>query len=120
MSRSQTESISAEERKKNDAEFMQKLKQAQANQPQYITCKYLFDEAKKRSLWLFDPVVKRWFSPEEFYKLYNGYIKDDKIFQRVEIKHPVEGIMAGHKQMENLHMRVEAFAKRVIEYYFNK
>jgi len=108
---------SAESRKKELDEFQRKLKHAQASQPQYVTCKFLFDAAKKRNLWLFDPQTKRWFSPEEFFGLYNKYPVNDKIFQRVEIKDPVEGLQAGHQQLTSIQNRLEIFGKKVIEYY---
>jgi len=114
------EEDSIETRAKRLADLQRRVKFAQANQPHYITCRFLTDEAKKLNLWLFDPQTKRWFSPEEFYGLYSNYPQNDKIFQRVEIKNPIEGLQAGHQQLTSIQNRLESFGKKVIEYYFKK
>jgi len=102
------------------AEFDRKLQAARASESQYLNCQFLYNEARQLKLWFFDPQIKRWFTPEEFYNMYNKHPGNDKIFHRIQLKDPFDGIEAAHKQLENLSTRLLIFTRRVISYYWIK
>jgi len=85
------------------------------------TCMAMAKEAAKQKLWLFDPSIKAWHTPEEFIKRYeNVSFGDPKFLNQIELKCPLEGIRAGYQQLNSIQMRLEEFTKRVVNYYKNK
>ncbi len=85
-----------------------------------LTAKKLYDRAKEIGAWIYDPAIKRWYTPEEFLRLYAQYYLDHKLFYQVKLKNPVEGLDAGYKQLEMLQNRLKDFSKRIIDYYQKK
>jgi hypothetical protein len=83
----------------------------------YLTAAKLREAACIRRAWIYDPMMKRWYTPEEFYELTAKYYADHKYFYQVKIKDPLEGLEAGYKQMERLQDRLKAFSKKIIDYY---
>jgi hypothetical protein len=83
--------------------------------PLYIT---LYEEAKAKKHWIYDPEIKRWLSPEEFLELEKRISGGEpNRLSRLQVKDPLEGIEAGYMQMQDLKNRMEIFVKRVVEYY---
>ncbi|MBB2146908.1 hypothetical protein GM921_15495 [Pedobacter sp. LMG 31464] len=105
--------ISGEERYKT---YMAGLPpKTKPNTPLYIT---LYEEAKLKKHWIYDPDIKRWQSPEEFLELEKRISGGEpNRLSRLQVKDPIEGIEAGYLQMKVLKERMEIFVKRVIEYY---
>ncbi|MFB9843981.1 hypothetical protein [Mucilaginibacter ginsenosidivorans] len=85
--------------------------------PSHRKALYFADEAKKRNAWLFDPPNKRWYNPEEFVTETKNLQSTDDIFNRVEIRHPIDGINAGYKQITMLYGKLQELTKRVFDYY---
>ena len=78
----------------------------------------IYERAVKQNLWIFDPEVKRWQSPEEFKARESGRSGGDpKRLERLQIRDPMEGVEAGYLQLQSLTSRMEIFAKRVLAYY---
>ncbi|MEN0095859.1 MAG: hypothetical protein AAGB30_10775 [Pedobacter sp.] len=86
-------------------------------QPQ-ISYLAIYEEAKLRKHWIYDPQIKRWQSPEEFLELekrYNG--NETGRLSRLQIRDPMEGIKAGNVQIQSLKERLELLVRRVVDYY---
>ncbi|MDQ7949504.1 MAG: hypothetical protein REI93_11700, partial [Pedobacter sp.] len=50
----------------------------------------LFEEAKSKKHWIYDPQIKRWQSPEEFLELEKRYIGGEtERLSRLQIKDPM-------------------------------
>lgn len=88
--------------------------------PAYIKAQYLADEAKKNNAWLFDPVIKRWYTPEEFASETSQFPDSAQIFSRIQIRNPIDGINAGYKQIASIYEKLQAFTRRVFDYYRTK
>jgi hypothetical protein len=88
--------------------------------PAYIKAQYLADEAKKHNAWLFDPVVKRWYTPEEFVAETSQFPDSAQIFTQIQIRNPIDGINAGYKHIASLYEKLHAFTQRVFEYHRKK
>ena len=83
-----------------------------------FSCQSVAKKAKDYKLWIFDPEIKAWYTPEEFVALYERYVHGhDKIIQRMQLRDPYEGIEAAYHQMNSLQSRAKAFTLRVLEYY---
>jgi hypothetical protein len=83
--------------------------------PSYLA---IYNEAKTKHHWIYDPSIKRWMTPEEL-KGFEERISggEPNRLARFQIKDPMEGIEAGYIQLQSLKERMEIFVKRVIEYY---
>ena len=75
------------------------------------------DEAKSKGMWLFDPQYKRWYSPEDFKHTFNYASCSDELLNRLQIKHPSEGIQAGFKRLAEVQGKLQGLIKTVMEYY---
>jgi len=83
-----------------------------------FSLKNLAKKAKNNRLWVFDPEIKAWYTPEEFVSLCERYTTgQEKLIQRVRFKDPFEGIEAAYHQMNSLQSRAKAFTLKVLEYY---
>ena len=105
-----------EQRKERLAALERKLKIARANEPQYLTCEFIVSEARQLKLWMYDPQIKRWFTPDEFHTYYHAFPKEDKIFQRVQLRDPFDAIEAAHQQVENISHRLLLFTRKLLTY----
>lgn len=105
-----------EARTKRREELKRKMVHAKANAPQRLTCEFLYIQAKKARLWVYDPQVKRWFTPEEFYTMYSKYA-NDQFYVRMQLRDPFDAIDAAHLQLEDLNNRLLQFTKKLFEYY---
>lgn len=77
-----------------------------------------YQEAIKNGHWIYDPQLKRWFTPEEFKDIeMNTSGVDPKRLERLQIRDPLQGIQAAHVQLQDLKDRMEIFTKRVLDYY---
>lgn len=87
-------------------------------QRQVITTSAIYNEAKSKNRWIYDPEIKRWMTPEEF-KAFEERITggEPNRLAKLQIKDPMEGIEAGYIQLQYLKERMEIFVKRVVEYY---
>ncbi len=85
------------------------------------TWKDIYVKAKSKDLWIFDPADKEWYSPEEFKARFERWsIGTGKHFDRMQVRHPSDGLAAGYKILATQQNKLEGFAKRVIEYYKDK
>ena len=105
-----------EERKKRREELARKMAFAKASAPHRVTCEFLFTEAKKTRQWVYDPQLKRWFTPEEFYIMYSKYA-NDSFYQRMQLRDPFDAIDAAHLQLDDLSNRLLQFTKKLVDYY---
>jgi hypothetical protein len=87
---------SAEElRRRKVEENKKELDRIWTLHPAYIKAQYLADEAARKNAWLFDPEIKRWYTPEEFVTETSQFPDNAQIFTKIQIRNPVEGIDAG-------------------------
>lgn len=78
----------------------------------------LADEAQKKDLWLYDPGFKKWYTPEEFRKLFReAHAPHLGFLLGIEIRDPLEAVALGYKRVQEMQARVEAFTKLVVNYY---
>ena len=75
------------------------------------------DEAKRKGMWLYDSVYKKWYSPEDFKHIFHYANANDKLLQRLQIRHPSEGIQAGFQRLTETQSKLQAFINLVIAYY---
>lgn len=75
------------------------------------------EEAKRRGMWLYDPTYKKWYSPEEFQHIFHYANASDELLKNLQIRHPSEGIQAGFQRLLDVHARLQAFTRMVLEYY---
>nr|WP_294873641.1 hypothetical protein [uncultured Pedobacter sp.] len=77
----------------------------------------IFNNALKQRLWVFEPSVKRWFSPEEFMEMYERYDNlDPKWIAKIEVRDPMEGLEAADTQVESILARKAILTKKIIDY----
>jgi hypothetical protein len=108
--------IKEQRRKDMDGFELRTQREAEAKNNS-LTAAKLREAASTRKAWIYDPVIKRWYTPDEFFELTAKYYADHKIFYQVKIKDPLEGLEAGYKQMEQLQERLKAFSRKIMEYY---
>ncbi len=75
------------------------------------------EEAKHTGMWLYDPTYKKWYSPEDFQHIFHYANASDEFLDRLQIRHPSEGIQAGFQRITEIQNKLQAFAKLVMEYY---
>jgi hypothetical protein len=88
--------------------------------PAYIKAKYIAEEARQHNAWLYDPTIKRWYTPEEFVSETSQFPDDAQIFTKIQIRNPIDGINAGYKQVASIYEKLQAFTQRVFDYYSKK
>lgn len=79
--------------------------------------KKLANEARDKGMWLFDESGKRWFEPDEFERLFIYTKMEDTKLATYKLMHPIEGIRAGFKKLQDLHTYLQHFQERVFNYY---
>ena len=79
--------------------------------------KRIADEAEKIGYWLNDPGYKKWYSPEEFKHIFTDVNANDEFLNALQIRHPMDGIEAGFKRLNELAERLRIFSLKVAEYY---
>ena len=85
-----------------------------------LSAKKMAEEALKQKLWFYDKGVKAWLTPEEFLQYYEmGEYNDDHL-SRVSMRSPLDALETGYKQIRATHVKLEAFTKRVLDYYHKK
>jgi len=110
-----------EQKRKADLEESERrLAAEEEEQKGWLTAEKLAENARLRHAWIYDPQIRRWYTPEEFKQVYGSYYPGHHLFNQVKIKDPNEGVEAGYKQIENLQRRLLAFSKKVMEYYRGK
>ena len=75
------------------------------------------DEAKSKRLWLYDPSYKKWYSPEDFKHIFHFDYANDEFLQKLQIRHPAEGIQAGFQRLLDIQNKLQAFINLVRDYY---
>jgi hypothetical protein len=78
----------------------------------------IYEQAKLQHKWIYDPKLKRWQTPEEFFENEKRYAggEPDRL-SRLQVRDPMDGIKASYVQLQDLKERMELFVKRVLEYY---
>jgi len=95
--------------------YMASLPKPTVSVPSYLA---IYNEAKSKNQWVYDPQIKRWMTPEEFKGFEERLSGGEPIrLARMQVKDPIEGIEAGYVQLQSLKERMEIFVKRVLEYY---
>jgi len=85
---------------------------------QPLTYIAIYEEAKLKKQWIYDPEIKRWQNPEEFLeqqKRISGGLPDR--FSKLQVRDPQEGLEAADKQIQSIMERKAILTKRIIEYY---
>ena len=67
------------------------------------------DEAKSKGMWLYDPTYKKWYSPEDFKHIFHSADASDEFLEKLQIKHPSEGIQAEFQRLMDLHNKLKEF-----------
>ena len=94
----------------------------QTQQPERVRgCKEMVQEAKNKDFWLYDPITKTWYSPEEFWEKFGRIVTgNEKFLAQVQVRHPVEGVSAGFQRLQDIQIKLDDFIQRVLNYYRNK
>lgn len=88
--------------------------QKHPNLPVY---KLLALHAREKNMWLYDKSKKRWYTPEEFVDLCEFNPGADYVsLASIEVRNPLEGIEAAHRQIKNINDRLEMFTKKLMNY----
>lgn len=74
-------------------------------------------QAKVDNCWIYDPKTKTWYSPDDFLEAYGKYFAGHELFNRVQLRNPIDGLNAGYKQLDKLHTRLLEFTQKVMAYY---
>jgi len=117
--------MSTEERwEKNEArnrsfnERVEYLKNIPQDTPHVMLLKKLVDEAIYQNKWLFDPVIKRWHTPEDYFELRKNTLFDgSKDLDKIQIRDPMDGVMAADQIIEDTMSRKKILVQRIAEYY---
>jgi len=67
------------------------------------------DEAKSKGMWIYDPSYRKWYSPEDFKHIFHYADASDEYLEKLQIKHPSEGIQAGFQRLMDLHNKLKEF-----------
>ena len=82
--------------------------------------KELAAEAKRKEMWLFDPTYRKWYSPEDFLHIFQYANAPQDFLKQLQLRHPVEGVQAGFKRLNEIQSKLDAFSRSVIDYYKKK
>ncbi|MES2826703.1 MAG: hypothetical protein V4687_01045 [Bacteroidota bacterium] len=83
--------------------------------------KVIYKKALAERLWIFDPSIKRWHTPEDFWENYQRYDNLEREWiDALQIMDPEEGLKAADQQIESIISRKAIFAKRIIDYWKSK
>jgi hypothetical protein len=74
-------------------------------------------EAKSKGLWIYDPVYKKWYSPEDFQHIFYYANSSDELIDKLQVRHPVEGIEAGFKRLTEIQNKLQGLINLVVNYY---
>jgi|GEM_PF-3157137 len=85
-----------------------------------LSAKQMAEEALKQKLWFYDKGAKAWITPEEFLGYYEMGTYTDAMLSGISIRSPLDAIESGYEQIRATHDKLEAFTKRVLEYYHGK
>ena len=78
-------------------------------------------KAKAQRLWIFDPKVKRWWTPEEFMAQYERFENlDPKWFENLQVRDPLEGVEAADIQVKSILDRKAILIKKIVDYWKGK
>ena len=75
------------------------------------------DEAKSKGMWLYDPSYKKWYSPEDFKHIFHFDNAIEEFLQKLQLRHPFDGIHAGFQRLTDIQTKLEAFIRMVMDYY---
>lgn len=109
-----------QKRREEMAAYQLREKERDESVAKHLTAQKICDAAKARGAWIYDPEIKQWYTPEEFFELTGKYYTGHQIFSKVKIKDPVEGLEAGYKQLEKLQERLKVFSRKLFHYYRTK
>jgi hypothetical protein len=89
--------------------------------PDTRKCAEIVQEALKKKHWLFDPKERYWYSPEELLEKYGRVAKGaEDLFDRLQMRDPLEALIKGQQKTDEIYKRLEAFTVRVADYFKNK
>jgi len=81
-------------------------------------CHRIVAEANQKSLWVFDPSSKTWFTPNEFQDKYDrcrsGF---EDFFAQCQVRNPTDGVIAGMTRIQRMQDQLTGFVNKVIGYY---
>lgn len=92
-------------------------------QPELIkkSCSHIVQEARQKSMWIYDPSNRTWYSPDDFQQQFERIVSgNEKFLAQVQIRDPSDGIVAGNQKLTDLQQKLEDFTNRVIAYFRNK
>ena len=107
----------AESRQKDTADSIRRERESELRTRNALSAQTLRDQAEAAGQWIYDPALKKWYTPKEFYEEYKLYFRDHPLFHKVKLRHPNDGIRAGFKQLTDLQARLIDFVSKVTSYY---
>jgi hypothetical protein len=78
------------------------------------------DEAKAKAMWIYSPLYKHWYSPEDFKHIFHYAHAKEDFLNQLQIRNPVDGINAGFTRIAEIQTKLNKFAKSVLDYYSKK
>lgn len=80
--------------------------------------KVIYKKALAENRWIYDSKTKRWFTPEEFWEIYQRYDNIDQAWiDALQIRDPGDGLKAADQQIESILSRKAIFAQKIIDYW---
>ncbi len=83
----------------------------------YDGAKKIADEAKVKGLWIYSPLYKRWYSPEDFKHIFQYADANEDFLKQLQIRDPLDAISAGFKSISEIQNKLQIFINRIFEYY---
>lgn len=81
----------------------------------------LMNQAKKEKKFLFNKVVKRWYTPEEYFELQERITYDgSNDWKNIKLMNVSEGLKAADTQIQDIMDRRRLLEIKAIEYYKNQ
>lgn len=119
--RGETYPLTAEEvdakKKQGIEDDKKRYEQQQLRIKNALTAEKLMQQAESAGQWIYDPKLKKWYTPAEFHDEFKLYYRDHPLFHQVKLMHPKDGISAGFKQLAELQSRLVEFTQKVMRYY---
>ncbi|MBG6233515.1 hypothetical protein IWX76_000070 [Pedobacter sp. CAN_A7] len=79
------------------------------------------NKANAKRLWIFEPKVKRWWTPEEFMSQYERFENlDPKWIENLQVRDPLEGIEAADVQIKSILDRKAILIQKIVDYWKGK
>ncbi|MBB6109699.1 hypothetical protein SAMN05421821_105118 [Mucilaginibacter lappiensis] len=97
--------------REEDLAYKRKLEEEKYVREHYLR---IAAKAREEKVWIFDPLGKEWYTPDEFEATFKLYIKSpEDVYARIKFKDPFEAIVEAHTKTGEFIQRVLDYAKKI-------